>query len=191
MDQHTPYGTRRPRSSAHSGPGHAIALAVVAALCLLLWAATVPRIGAAITQTGRPGYDAQVVSCPQPGGFVGRCEISVTRDGQDVRTRLADPGLMIPETGDRLTVTLDQDGTARPGGWRPWVTVALLTGLSLFMTRATITRMKEAMLAYAVDDDSDDLGLRQEFDAQTAQTSTGRAANEPGSPRSRSDQDAA
>ncbi|GAB79397.1 hypothetical protein SAMN05421595_3060 [Austwickia chelonae] len=192
MDQHTPYGTRLPRTSAHSGPGRAVALAVVGALCLLLWAATLPRVGTAVAQTGRPGYDAQVVSCPQPGGFIGRCEIAVTRDGQEIRTSLADPGMMIPQAGDRLTVSLDEDGTARPAGWRPWATAGLLVALSLALTRATISRMQDAMLAYAVDED--EFAERPSHD--NSLPGDGRDASEDTSGedvarRSRPDQDAA
>lgn len=118
-------------------------LVVAAAVSLVLWAAALPLAVSAVGQAGRPGVEAEVVTCSQPGGMSGPCDIRFPRGGLSAegvsvaagaQVPLSSPGLFRPEVGDRLEVRLDQDGTAYPVGVHLWLDVAVHLALAVFVT---------------------------------------------------------
>ncbi len=117
-----------------------ITLAGVAALSLLLWVAAISQVALATSQAGRPGFEAQVVACPQPGGNAGRCDVRLTRDGHQLEALLVRPGFFAPDVGDHLTVTVVSEATPeRPAEVTPAGARLALTTLTLLALAVTFT----------------------------------------------------
>lgn len=111
------------------------ALMAVAAVTVLLWLFTVPRLAETTGLTpARPGLtpaQAQVVSCPGGVDLAEACRVSyTTQDGTSGSGPLLRTGLFDVSEGELLPVLVDPGGRAVVAGWRPVVDAALLTALA-------------------------------------------------------------
>ncbi len=128
-----------------------ITLTGVAALSLLLWVAAITQVATAASQAGRPGFEAQVVACPQPGGNAGRCDVRLTRDGHQLDAHLVRPGFYAPDVGDHLTVTVSREASTEgpaevtPSGSRLVVHTLTLLALAVTFTYWTASRFRRFM----------------------------------------------
>lgn len=127
----------------------------VSALSLLLWVAAGSQAATAVSQAGRPGYEAQVVACPQPGGNAGRCDVRLTRDGHHLDALLVRPGFYAPDVGDHLTVTVSREASPEgpaevtPSGSRLMVHTLALLALAVTFTVWTVQRFRRFQRALA------------------------------------------
>lgn len=152
MRQGIPAGVHRPRPW---GTGHAsssFALVAVVSLSVLLWAAAVSQMSAAIQASHAPEVAAQVVSCPQPGGREA-CVVRLTgaaAGGQvDTSTAIAlsRTGLLAPDPGDTVTVSLHEDGAATLTGGLTSANLALTVVLAGVLTGWSVRWWQRVLVA--------------------------------------------
>ncbi|MBW3085157.1 hypothetical protein KEM60_01354 [Austwickia sp. TVS 96-490-7B] len=152
-------GVHRPRPVGARGTWRLTASAVCTGMALVLWLAVLSAVGGAASIADRPGFDAHVVSCPQPGGTGGRCLVRVTRDDHPVIVPVESVGLWSLRVGDDLTVVMPDDDSARIAGVAPWIYVGVLLALAVAMT-VTSLRWWRRLVDSDADAARDDMARR-------------------------------
>lgn len=112
-----------------------IALMVVAALGILLWAGAVPQLVGTLTSYGAVTKTVgTVTSCPDRGALREQCQVSFQTPDGPVTRQLVQTGLVGLSTGDSVPLWIDSSGAPRVGGWRPYFDSVVLLGLAVAVT---------------------------------------------------------